>query len=55
MQSIIERVLDGLNHRICLVYVDDIIIGGKNKEDHDRNLNDVLQRLAQYGYKVRID
>lgn len=55
MQSIIERVLDGLNHRICLVYVDDIIIVGKNKEDHDKNLNEVLQRLAQYGYKIRID
>ena len=54
MQQIIERVLAGLNNRICLVYVDDIIIFGKNEEEHDNNLNEVLTRLAHHGYKISI-
>ena len=55
MQSIMERVLIGLNHKICLVYVDDVIIAGKTKEDHDKNLDLVLRRLRLHGFKIRID
>ena len=55
MQLIIERVLAGLNNKICLVYVDDVVIYGKTEEEHDYNLNLVLQRLRENGYKISID
>ena len=54
MQSIIERVLSGLNNKICLVYIDDIIIWGDNVKTHDKNLATVLNRLAEFGFKIKL-
>ena len=54
MQSVIERVLNGLNNKICLVYIDDVIVVGKTLEEHDKNLSLVLERLKNFGYKVSI-
>ena len=54
MQLCIERILADINGRGCLVYIDDIIIYGKDQEEHDRNLAMVLKRLASAGYKVSI-
>ena len=47
MQRAMERALAGLNNTICLVYVDDIIIVGKDFQDHCNNLNLVLNRLIE--------
>lgn len=52
MQYAIERVLAGLNNTICLVYIDDILIYGKDEKDHDNNLHKVLTRLRENGFKV---
>ena len=54
MQNTMEKVLNGLNGVICIVYIDDVIITGKNIENHDKNLNTVLQRLAEHGFKINI-
>ena len=52
MQIAIERVLSGLINKACLVYVDDIIIMGKDELEHDRNLDLVLSRLKDNGFKL---
>lgn len=34
-------------------YLDDVIVGGKNAEEHQRNLHAVLQRIQEYGFTIR--
>ncbi|XP_062533340.1 uncharacterized protein K02A2.6-like [Armigeres subalbatus] len=36
-------------------YLDDILIGGRNAEEHKRNLYLVLQRLQEYGFTVKLE
>ena len=36
----------------CCVYIDDIIIFGHNKEQHDKNFSTVMALLKQYGLKA---
>ena len=52
MQYAMERVLAGLNNNICLSYIDDILIYGKTEKEHDQNLNAVLKRLLECGFKI---
>ena len=54
MQSVIERVLNGLNNKVCLVYIDDVIVVGKTLEEHDKNLSLVLENFKNFGYKLSI-
>ena len=54
MQYAMERVLGGLNGMICQTYIDDIIVYGKNVEEHDENLNVVLNRLRESGFKINL-
>ena len=44
-QRCMENILDGLNHVICEVYLDDGIVYIKTFEEHVANLKTVLQRL----------
>ena len=39
----------------CVVYIDDILIFGRNKDEHDRNLELVTDRLEQYGLEINSD
>ena len=48
-----DVVLRGLSPDICLVYIDDIIIFGKDQEEHARNLKTVLQRLKEFNIIVK--
>ena len=50
-QETMDKVLEGLDGVGCIL--DDIIVTGKDEEEHDRNLNKTLQRLEVYGFKVR--
>ena len=52
-QRCMEEILEGLNHVICEVYLDDIIVYSKTFEEHVANLETVLQRLSQHGAKLR--
>ncbi len=51
-QSKIEQVLQGIPIVVCRV--DDILISGKNDQNHLKNLNEVLARLKQAGLRLKI-
>ena len=46
-ERLMERVLSGLSWKICLVYLDDIIIFSKTFEKHMEKLDQVFSRLAK--------
>ena len=44
-QAYINKALCGLVDDFCIVYLDDILIFSKTKEEHDQHLQSVCQRL----------
>ena len=54
MQFTMQRILSGLNNKICMVYIDDIVVFGKDIHEHDKNLNLVLNRLLEHGFKLNV-
>lgn len=44
--------MTGLTYEKCLVYLDDLIVFGKNLHDHNKNLLDVFQRLRKCNLKL---
>lgn len=44
--------MSGLNYDKCFVYLDDLIVFGRNLEDHNRNLINVFSRLRQVNLKL---
>ncbi|XP_055622033.1 uncharacterized protein K02A2.6-like [Toxorhynchites rutilus septentrionalis] len=46
-QQMIDTMLGGLSDTSG--YLDDVIVGGKNAEEHQRNLHTVLQRIQEFG------
>ena len=48
-----DSVLQGIPHVIC--YLDDILVTGDNRNEHLKNLEEVLNRLQQYGVRARSD
>ena len=44
------HLLSGLSEVVCLV--NDIVIYGRNKEDHDKNLTTALERIAAAGFTL---
>ena len=46
-----ENVLRGLSHTV--VYLDDILITGKDDVSHLKNLREVLSRLKKAGFKLK--
>ena len=52
-QRTIDTILQGLPGVQCIL--DDMIITGRNDAEHFQNLENVLQRLQQYGLRVNID
>ena len=51
-QRLMDYVLSGLSWKICLLYLDDIIVFSKTFEEHVQNLSLVLTRLQNSGLKV---
>jgi len=51
-ERVMERVLQEYNSKICLVYLDDVIIFGKTFEEMIQNLKKVLSRLREVNLKV---
>ena len=49
-QSVMDRILQGLP---VACYLDDILVAGRNKQEHDQRLEQVLQRLAQSGIHLQ--
>jgi hypothetical protein len=52
-QQAMDTLLQGVQSVIC--YLDDILVTGKNIEEHLHNLEEVLNRLAAEGITVRSD
>lgn len=48
----ITIAMSGLIHEKCLVYLDDLVIFGKNLHDHNNNLLDVFGRLRNVNLKL---
>ena len=47
---VITEILEGLEG--CFNYIDDILVWGRTKEEHDQRLHAVLQRIEQHGLKL---
>ena len=52
-ENMMETMLRGLLFRICLVYLDDVIIFGDSRESCMTNLMEVLGRLRSYNLKLK--
>jgi len=44
-QAYINKALQGLVDDFCIVYLDDILVFSKTKEEHDQHLQQICQRL----------
>ena len=51
-QRCMQYVLRDLLGKQCCVYIDDIIVFGKTKREHDENLVQVLCKLEESGFKL---
>jgi hypothetical protein len=47
-QRAMSLILKNLIGKICLVYIDDILVFGKTKEDHDLNFEIISKTLKEY-------
>ena len=54
-QRFINQTLLGLRDKVCVAYLDDILVYGVSFKDHVDNLRVVLQRLKSRGIKLRAD
>ena len=52
-ERLMEVVLAGLHWKICLIYLDDIIVIGKTFEDMINNLDCVFKRFEDSGLKLK--
>lgn len=54
--AIFQRVIENLLKDIpqCVVYIDDLLVTGKDKEEHDLILKQVLQRLEDSGLTLKL-
>ena len=46
-----DQVLQGIPNVLC--YQDDILVTGRNDDEHFSNLESVLQRLRKFGLRVK--
>ena len=52
-QKIMDSILQGIPKVIC--YIDDILVTGKDDEEHLHNLNEVFKRLQAHGVRIKRD
>ena len=52
-QNIMELIFAGLLYEIALVYLDNVIVFGRNFEEHLKRLELVFQRLSENGVKIK--
>ncbi|GFW70250.1 hypothetical protein TNCV_3337681 [Trichonephila clavipes] len=51
-ERLMETVLKGLTFEACLIYLDDVIIGGRTFEEHIQNIRKVLSKLRDANLKL---
>ncbi|VVC34710.1 Cancer susceptibility candidate 1, N-terminal,Reverse transcriptase domain [Cinara cedri] len=54
-QRLMSNVLAGIIDIKCLVYLDDIIVYGKNLIDHNNTLREVFERLRNNNLKIQLN
>ena len=52
-QRTMELALQGLQWTTCLIYIDDVIVFGRNFDEHIRRIEEVFQRLKLAGLKLK--
>ncbi|XP_053698900.1 uncharacterized protein K02A2.6-like [Sabethes cyaneus] len=52
-QQIMDAMLSGIEY-VC-PYLDDILVGGQTRDELKHNLKQILARLQEYGFTVRIE
>lgn len=52
-QRTLEQMLSGIPG--VLVYQDDILVCGHKRSEHDAQLNTVLMRLHEWGFRLRLE
>lgn len=52
-ERLMETVLAGLHWQICLIYLDDVIVIGKDFGDMIKNLSLIFERLQEAGLKLK--
>ncbi|XGW34118.1 hypothetical protein V3C99_018144 [Haemonchus contortus] len=52
-QQVMNKMVTGLQG--VATYLDDILVSGRNEQEHRENLLTVFGRIADYGFKVRLD
>ena len=52
-ERLMERVLAGLYWKICLVYIDDVIVFAQSFDEHLTRLSTVLNTLQKAGLKLK--
>lgn len=50
-QRMVDNVLAGLEHK-AVAYMDDIIVHGRNQEEHNQHLREVFERLRRAGLRL---
>ncbi len=53
-QRIMQRVLDGLVGKICMVFLDDVIIFSKSEEEHAAHVRQVLDKIGEAGLTLKL-
>ena len=51
-QRAMQRILDGLLHKIAQCYVDDLVVKTKKRRDHLKDLRIIFNRLRKYQLKM---
>lgn len=54
-QRLMNYVLKDYINKICLVYLDDIIILGTSLQEHCENIRKVFSKLKQFNLKIQLD
>ena len=52
-QRLMSNVLAGLLNNKCLVYIDDVLVVGKDFEEHIENLKEVFHAISNAGLKLK--
>jgi Reverse transcriptase (RNA-dependent DNA polymerase) len=53
-QRFVDITLAGLTWKVCLVYLDDIIVFSRNVKEHMEHLDAVLHRLCRAGLSLNL-
>ena len=51
-QRAMDQILQGMDHVAC--YIDDVLITGATREEHLRNLAEVLRRFREHGVRLKL-